>query len=56
MLANWDSGYLLAVGRPYQQVPDFLGAAAELGLHADYQVESFSPWMTWVTAWPPTAA
>ena len=30
---------LLAVGRSHQQIADFLGAAAELGLHADHQVE-----------------
>ena len=32
---------LLAVRRAHQQVPDLCGAAAELRLHADYEVEEF---------------
>ena len=41
MLASWDERYLLAVGCSYQQVSDLVGAAAELGLHADHQVKQF---------------
>ena len=39
MLASCAQRNLLAVGRSYQQVADFVGAAAELRLHAHHQVE-----------------
>ena len=39
MLASWDSGICWPSGVPTSRLPISLGAAAELGLHANHQVE-----------------